>query len=107
MPTTFTTDARNPLRHLKPVTLANVPVPVAPEGHALCPVCGTAFPVRAGQAGRPRETCSAVCRDVAKVETLLDGIMDQATPRHWLALRRKLWRSLNARAWNRGVKHGG
>lgn len=91
----------------RPITKDDLPLIAVGSGSRPCPVCGAAMDVREGVAGRPRLTCSPACRDVAKVEAILDALREDAHPRAILALRARVWRVLNGRAWNRGVKRRG
>ncbi len=82
-------------------------VPDPPSG-LLCPACGNPLPKPTGRAGRPADTCDAECREVWKLvraaEFAIGQIQNRATPRGWLDLRGRLWRMVNDRAWNRGLK---
>lgn len=81
-------------------------VPPLPTG-LLCPVCGKPLPAPTGRAGRPPDTCSEPCRTAWRLlrdaEIAIGVVQDRASPRAWLRLRARLWRTMNDRAWNRGV----
>ena len=81
-------------------------LPRPPSGPT-CPACGRQMPPTTGVAGRPPETCSPPCRNVWKLvrdaENAIAAIQADATPQGWLFLRGRLWRTMNDRAWNKGL----
>lgn len=92
----------------KPGHVGREPLPEArpPKGHARCRVCGTPFELRTGKRGRPRETCSAECRDLDsrlnQIERAIEAVANRATVAKRSALRARFWRLANQIRVNEG-----
>lgn len=78
----------------------------------MCPACGRPVPSRRklhpGQPGRQAETCDADCyrfvRARLEYEAALAEVTGRMTAQRWAEERGRMWRALNGRGWNRGVR---